>query len=104
MVEKGDVHQIRKDNRVLELARNPDKVQRILVHGDLVREGRRVVRAQPGAAVGVDADAEVTDAGLEASGSGDVGDGLVDVVVDLGRVRGGRVAFVVEGYEEDVWH
>lgn len=96
------LQQIRKNNHILELARQPNQIQRILVHRHLVGERRGVVRAQPGPAVGADADAEVPHARLQARAAHDVGDGVVDVVVDLCGVRHGRVSLVVEREEEDV--
>ena len=100
--EEEDLQQIGKDNHVLELAGQPEEVQRVLVHRHLVCQRRRVVTAQPGAAVGAHADAKVAHAGLEAGAAHDVGNGIVDVVVDLCCIRHGRVALVVEREEEDI--
>ncbi len=92
-------HEVREHDHVLELAREPDEIQRVLVYRDLVGERRGIVAAQPAAAVGADADAEVADAGLEPGVADDIPDRLVDVVVDLRRVRHGRVVLVVQGEE-----
>jgi hypothetical protein len=99
---KRDSHQVRKDNHVLKLTRQPYQIQRVLVDRHLVRQGRGVVAAQPAAAVRVDADAKVAHARLEVRGADDVADGCVDVVVDLCGVGHGRVVLVVEAEEEDV--
>lgn len=51
---------------------------------------------------GADADAEIANARLQAGAADDVGDGVVDVVVDLRRVWDGRVALIIQGEEEDI--
>lgn len=68
----------------------------------MVGETGRIVRAQEGAAVGVDADAEVADAHLQFGAADDVGDGRRDVRVYLRRVHCWPVGLVVERDEEDV--
>lgn len=73
-----------------------------MINSNLLGELRRVVGAQEGAAVRVDADAEVADADLEHCVADDVGDGGDDAWVDLGAAKDGRVVLVVEGDEEDV--
>lgn len=40
-------HQVGKDNHVLELSSQPDKVERVLVDIDLLRKSSRIVAAQP---------------------------------------------------------
>ena len=95
-------HEVGKDNIVLERARDPDQVQRVLVDRDLRGQGGRVVRAQERAPLRVDADAEVSDAHLEHGVADDVGDGCGHAGVDLGGVEDGRVVLVVEVDEEDV--
>lgn len=95
-------HQVREHHHILKLARQPDQVQGILVDRDLLREGGRVVGAQPRAAIGVDADAKVADAGLQVGGAGKVLDLRVGGVVDLCGVGVWCVVVVVEGEEEDV--
>lgn len=91
-----DLHQVWEDNHVLKLARQPYQIQRILIDRHFVGQCRRVVAAEPGPAVRVDADAEVAHASLQVGGPCDVLDGRVHVVVDLGRVRDGDVMLVVE--------
>lgn len=100
--KNNNVHQIRKNNHILKLARQPDEVERVLVDRHLLRQGGCIVAAEPGASVRVDADAEVANAGLQVGAADDVGDGSVDVIVDLCCVGHRRVVFVVEGEEEDV--
>lgn len=100
-LQSGNLHQVWEDNHVLELSSQPNQVQGILVDGHLVCQSRSIVTAEPGAAVGVDANAEVADSGLQVGVSGNVGNGSVDVVVDLGRVGGGLVTLVVKGEKED---
>lgn len=102
--KRQNIHEVREHNHVLELARQPYQVERVLVDRDLVGQGGRIVAAQPRAAVRVDADAEVADARLQVGAADDVADGRVDVVVDLRRVGHGRVVLVVDGEEEDVGH
>lgn len=97
----GNLQQIRKHHTRLERLRDIDQIQRILIDGNLLREQRRIVRAQETAAVRVDADAEVADADFEFGFADDIGDGGRDAGVDLRRAVGGRVVLVVEGYEED---
>lgn len=58
-------HEVGEHDRVLELARQPDEVEGVLVDRDLLGERGGVVGAQPAAAVRVDADAEVAHAGLQ---------------------------------------
>lgn len=99
---KKNVHQIREHHHILKLARQPDQVQRVLVDRDLLSQGRRVVGTQPGAAVGVDADAKEADARLQVGVAGEAGQVRVGGVVDLCRVGVGCVVIVVEGEEEDV--
>lgn len=57
-------HEVWEHDGVLELARQPDEVEGVLVDRDLLGEGGGVVGTQPAAAVRVDADAEVAHAGL----------------------------------------
>lgn len=97
---KENIHQIRENDRVLERARDPDEVQRVLIDADLAGERAGVVRAQEGAAVRVDADAEVADADFELGAADDGGDGVGDARVDLGGVEGRWVFLVVERYQE----
>ncbi len=98
---RENVHEIRKNNRVLKGTSDPDQVQRILIDADLAGERAGVVRAQKGAPVRVDADAEVADAHFELGAADDVGDGRRHARVDLRRVVGGRVFLVIERYQED---
>lgn len=97
----GSLHQVREYDAVFERVGHPDQIQGILIHAHLARQTGRVVRAQEGAAVRVDADAEVADADLQFGAADDVGDGGGDARVDLGGVEGGRVGLVVERDEED---
>jgi len=53
------LQQVGEDNAVLERARDPDQIQRILIHTNLLRQRRCVVATKPPAAVWADADAEV---------------------------------------------
>lgn len=99
---EGSLHQVREDDTVFEGVGHPDQIQRILIHAHLAGQTGRVVGAQKGAAVRVDADAEVADADLQFGAADDVGDGGGDARVDLGGVEGGRVGLVVERDEEDV--
>ncbi len=96
------LHEVRKHNAVLERARNPDQVQRVLVDADLRCQRARVVAAQPRAAVGVDADAEVADPGLERGSAHEILDRACHARVHLRRVVHGRIGFVVQRDEEDV--
>lgn len=54
------LHEVGKDDRVLECARNPNQIQRVLIHTDLPSQARRIIAAQEGSSVRVDADAEVS--------------------------------------------
>lgn len=96
------LHQVREDNHVLELAGKPNKVERVLVDGNLVGESGGIVTAQPAAAVGGNADAEVSDAGGETSVADNVLDSAVYVIVDLRCVGTCLVRLVVDGEEEDI--
>lgn len=99
---ESNSHEVREHDRVLELARQPDEVEGVLVDRHLLGERGGVVGAQPAAAVRVDADAEVAHAGLEVGLPREPLDGRVGGVVYLGRVGPGDVVVVVEGYQEDV--
>lgn len=72
-----------------------------MVDADLVGEEGGIVGAEEAAAVGVDANAKVSDSYFERGFSDDVGDGGGDAWVDLCGGVCGHVALVVEGYEED---
>lgn len=101
-----DSQQIRKHYQILVRARDPDQVQRVLLHlCDLLRQQRRVIAAQEAVVAVRDADAEIPDTHLEACRADEVGDGFCDARVDLGGAEGGRVASldVEEGDEEDAW-
>lgn len=99
----GDnIHQIRENNHILELRGEPDQIQRVLVDADLLRQSRGIVRAQPGAAVRVYADAKEADAGLQSRVARDALDLGEDGVVDLRCVWHWRVVVVVERQQEDV--
>lgn len=100
--EKYHSHEVWEHDRVLELARQPDEVEGVLVDRDLLGERGGVVGAQPAAAVRVDADAEVAHAGLQVGVAREALDGRVGGVVDLRRVGPRDVVVVVEGYQEDV--
>lgn len=99
-----NVHEIWEHDHILELARQPDEVERVLVDAHLLGQGGSVVGAEPGAAVRVDADAKVAHAGLELGVAGDALDLRVGGVVDLSGVGVRRVVVIVEGEEEDVWY
>jgi hypothetical protein len=103
--QKGgqDSHKVRKHDGVLELARQPDEVEGVLVDRDLLGEGGGIVGAQPGAAVRVDADAKVADAGLQVGVAREGVDVAEGGEVDLGGVGLRDVIVIVEGYQEDVW-
>lgn len=94
-------HQVGEDDHVLELARQPDQVEGVLVDRNFVGKRGGIVTAQPAATVGRDANAEVSDTSGEACVAGDVGDGVVHVVVDLCRVGDCFVVLIVDGEEED---
>ena len=79
----------------------PDQVERILVYGNLVGQGCGIVTAQPGAAVGVDADTKIAYASLEMGVAGNVGNGSVHIVVDLRCVGNRLVVLVVEREQKD---
>lgn len=95
------LHQVRKHNHVLELGSQPDEIERILVHRDLLGQGRRIVTTKPRAAVRVDADAKVADARLQMGISSNVVEGGVEVVVDLRGVGMRLIGLVVDGEQED---
>lgn len=99
---EGHSHQVREHNHVLELSSEPDQVEGVLVEGNLVGQGCGIVAAQPGASVGVDANAKVADTGLEMGVAGYAGYAGVGIVVDLRRVGHSLVFLVVERQEEDV--
>ena len=101
-VRGWDSHQIRKHDIILESIRNPYQIQRVLVDTDLLRQQRRIVRAQEASSVRIYADAEIPHADLEHGPSYDVGDRGCYTGVDLCRVVGGRVVVVIEVDEEDV--
>lgn len=69
-----------------------------MVDGDLLCKLGGIVGAQKGAAVRVDAYAEVADSDLEHGIADDVGDCRDDARVDLGLGEDGRVGFIVERY------
>lgn len=99
---RENAHEVGEDDHVLELTGQPDEVEGVLVHRNLVGQSGRVVTAQPRPAVRVDADAEESHPALEVRPADDVRYGPVDIVVHLGRVRDGRVVLVVQREEEDV--
>lgn len=78
-----DLHQVGEHNHILKLARQPNQIQRILINADLVRQTRRIVAAEPGSAIGVDADAEESHARLELRPADDLGDCGVNAEVCL---------------------
>lgn len=96
------LQEVGKHNHVLELTREPDQVQGVLVYRNLVGQRRGIVTTKPRAAIGVDADAKVPHSCLQPRVADNVADGRVDVVVDLRGVGDGRVFLVVEGEQEDV--
>ena len=89
------MHQIRKHNHILELASQPNEVQRVLVHRDFVGERGGVVAAQPRTPVRVDADAEVSYASLKVGTPDDVSNSDVDIVINLRCVGDSHVVFIV---------
>lgn len=62
--QNRNLHQIWEYNHIFKLCRQPDQIQGIIVNCDLLRQRRRIVTAQPGTAIGVDADSEIADACL----------------------------------------
>ncbi len=68
-----DLHQIREDNHVLKLARNPNQIQRILIHANLVRQHRRIITAKPCPAIWVNTDTEVAHSSFQGGAADDVG-------------------------------
>lgn len=73
-----------------------------MIHADLVRKTRRIIAAQPCAAIGIDTDAKVSHARFELGAVDDGGECRVDVEVCLCGRGFRRVGGVVEGDEEDV--
>ena len=90
------IHEIREDDHVLELRGEPYQIQRILLHAHFVGEGRGIVGAQPGTAVGVDANAEIAYASLQMRTSHDVRYGVIHIVVDLCCVGHCHVVLIIE--------
>ena len=91
--------EVGEDDRVFERLCHPDKIQRILVHGDQVRQGSGVVIAEEGTAAALDADAKVTDPHQQVGVADNVGYGGGDSRLYLRRAEDRRVVLVVEGYE-----
>lgn len=99
-----DLHQIREHDLVLERLCDPDQVQRVLIDADLLRQQRRIVRAQKRSTVGVDAQSKVSHSYLEHSLANDVGYRRCDPRIHLGRVVRWRISLVVKVDEEDIWY
>ena len=99
--EGGNVHEVREYDTVFERASDPDEIQRILINIHLTRQTARIITAQPGATVWIDADAEIADASLHGGAADDVGDGGGDAWCDLCGAVDWWVGLVVEGDEED---
>lgn len=57
---KGGLHEVWKDDAVLECRGNPDQIQGVVVERDLFGKLSRIVAAQETTAIGVDADAEIS--------------------------------------------
>jgi hypothetical protein len=62
--KKSNLHKVGKNNHILELSSEPDKVERVLVNINFFSQSSGIVTAQPGASIRVNADTEVTDTGL----------------------------------------
>ncbi len=92
---RDNLHQIRKHDHILELASQPNEIQRVLVHRDLVGERGGVVAAQPRAPVRVDADAEVSHASLKVGTPDNVSNSYVDIVINLCCVGDSHVVLIV---------
>lgn len=102
--DDGDNDQVRKHDHVLELRCQPNQVERILVHGNLVGEGSRIVGAEPRSTVRVDANTKVAYTCLKMGRANNVANGLVAIVVDLCSVGRRRVVRVVQREQENVWY
>lgn len=101
-VEGEDLHEVGEDDAVFEGGCDPDQIQRVLIDPDQVGQRGCVLIAEEGAVVGLDADAEISDADFEACGSHNVGDCRCHAWLDLCWVEDGCVFLVVERYQEDI--
>ena len=79
----GDDEEVGEDDGILESRRYPDQVERVLVHGDALYQGCRIVGTDVVTAVLVDADAKVANAHAELRIADDVCDGSGHTGVDL---------------------
>ncbi len=95
-------HQIWEDYAVFECAGDPDEIQWILIDTNLACETAGIIAAQEGATVCIDADAEIAHSDFELRLSDNVRYGCRDSRIDLCRIEGWWVVFVIEGHEEDV--
>lgn len=80
---QGDDQEIGEDDGVFEGCCDPDKVERVLVHGQVLDEGGCVVGTDVATSIAVDADAEVSNTHAELSIANNVCDGLCDARIDL---------------------
>lgn len=81
-------HQVWKDNTILKRRSDPYQIQRILIHGNLCRQTRCVIRAQKCTPVRIYANAKVSYSNLQLRLSNEVRYRCCDAGVDLG---GGEV-------------
>lgn len=71
----GRLHEVRKNNAILERLGDPNQIQGVLIDVYLLGQRRRVIGAQERAAVRVDADAKVAHAHLQHGVADNVGNG-----------------------------
>ena len=73
-----------------------------MVDRNLVREGGRIIAADPRTPIGIHTDAKIPHTCLQFCSANNVTDGGVDIVIDLCGVRHCCVLLIIEGQEEDV--
>lgn len=95
-----DLQKIGEHDGIFECVRDPDQVQRILVDVDALCECGGIVGAEE-RAVGVGAEAKVSDTHFELSPADNVGDGGCDTGINLCGVIVGGVVLIVEVDQED---
>ena len=71
-VDGVDLHEIWKNNAILERARHPNQIQRILIHANLLCKRRRVVAAEEISPRRIDAKSKVSDSDFEKCTADDV--------------------------------
>ena len=101
--EEGEpLHQVWEHDHILELACQPNQVQGILFNGDFVCQSRSIITTKPSSTVWIDANAKVSNSGLQNSVTRYSGYCVMDIEVNLCSRWVRRVLLVVEGDEEDV--